>query len=175
MGNSRWGASDWATYVPSVATKTTSAIFTSRRLDPLLDPSLITRSSTGLKNIVKLADDMELTSLEVVYVTRSYMTRHGNGPFPSEDPNLRFEDPTNISNNWQGTLRFGHLDYALVNEAVQKDMRYAFDMENVYFSAAMTCLDQFDNPRKHLCRYQSYGPTRNDVQNRQCRTLPISA
>lgn len=135
----------------------------------------VTRSSTGLKNIVELSYDMELTSLEVVYVTRSYMTRHGNGPFPSEDPSLRFEDLTNMPNPWQGNLRFGLLDNALVSEAVRDDMGHAFDMVNVCFSAAMTCLDQFDNPDKYLCRYQSYGPTRNHVQNRQCRTLPISA
>ncbi len=41
MGNSRWGADDWSTYVPSVASKPTAAIFTSRRIDPLLDPSII--------------------------------------------------------------------------------------------------------------------------------------
>jgi adenylosuccinate synthase len=56
-------------------------------------------------------------------VTRTYLTRHGAGPF-NEDPDLCFEDATNIPNPWQDKLRFGRFESAssLIERAV-KDSR----------------------------------------------------
>ena len=53
---------------------------------------------------------------EAVFVSRSYVTRHGAGPF-KEHPGLEFEDLTNKPNPWQGSLRFGAFEdrYELVN------------------------------------------------------------
>ncbi|MBQ9762735.1 MAG: adenylosuccinate synthetase [Oscillospiraceae bacterium] len=46
---------------------------------------------------------------EVVYVSRTYVTRHGAGPFPFEGglENYHISDQTNQPNPWQGALRFG--------------------------------------------------------------------
>lgn len=56
-----------------------------------------------------------------VGVTRAYHTRHGAGPFPTEDANLskRLSEAGNQPNNWQGTLRYGHLDMTLLKYAIQ--------------------------------------------------------
>src|SRR5262249_48902654 len=71
----------------------------------------VTRSRTGLANVVDLCQAMgDIDRLDVYYVIRPYMTRHGEGPFPSYDPDMSFPDPTNHPNPWQGTLRFGALD-----------------------------------------------------------------
>jgi adenylosuccinate synthase len=43
-------------------------------------------------------------------VTRTYQTRHGPGPFPTEDPALRIAEPHNGDGRWQGPFRAGHLD-----------------------------------------------------------------
>jgi adenylosuccinate synthase len=43
-------------------------------------------------------------------VTRAYQTRHGPGPFPTEDPALHLAEPHNAGGRWQGPLRVGHLD-----------------------------------------------------------------
>ena len=48
----------------------------------------------------------EEENAEAVYVTRSYVTRHGNGPLPYEEKRAYFYDETNMPNEWQGTLRF---------------------------------------------------------------------
>ena len=55
-----------------------------------------------------------------VAVLRSYATRHGAGPFPTEDPSFtaRFEEPHNDPRGWQGGFRAGPLDLVLARYAL---------------------------------------------------------
>jgi len=77
----------------------------------------------------------------VTYITRAYMTRHGAGPFPTEDPSLSYPDTTNVEGPWQQRLRFGHLDIPLIREAISNDL--AQGREKVRsVTIAMTHLDQ---------------------------------
>ena len=68
-----------------------------------------TCSRTNITNPVKILEASGLKLDEAVYVTRSYLTRHGAGPF-EEDTELVFEDQTNKPNPWQGEMRFGRHD-----------------------------------------------------------------
>lgn len=43
-------------------------------------------------------------------VTRTYQTRHGPGPFPTQDRSLGIAEPHNSDGRWQGPFRVGHLD-----------------------------------------------------------------
>jgi adenylosuccinate synthase len=56
-----------------------------------------------------------------VGVLRSYATRHGAGPFPTESSDLNhlIADDHNQANRWQGALRAGHFDLPLARYAVQ--------------------------------------------------------
>jgi adenylosuccinate synthase len=54
----------------------------------------------------------------VLGVTRAYMTRHGAGPFPTEWKISTLEDKGNPYNEWQGDLRCGWLDFALLEYAL---------------------------------------------------------
>ncbi|WP_328395495.1 adenylosuccinate synthetase [Nocardia sp. NBC_00416] len=54
----------------------------------------------------------------VLGVTRTYTTRHGAGPFPTEDPGLRLPEPHNGSGRYQGDFRRGHLDAVLLRYAI---------------------------------------------------------
>lgn len=54
----------------------------------------------------------------VLGVTRSYTTRHGAGPFPTEDPQLRHREPHNGFGRYQGPFRQGPLDMVLLRYAV---------------------------------------------------------
>ncbi|MEU5694084.1 adenylosuccinate synthetase [Actinosynnema sp. NPDC020468] len=58
--------------------------------------------------------------LRVLGVTRTYQTRHGAGPFPTEDPVVRqrFAEPHNGHGEYQGDWRAGHLDAVLLRYAV---------------------------------------------------------
>ena len=48
---------------------------------------------------------------------RTYSTRHGNGPFVSEQ-SFKFNEPHNITSKWQGGFRFGALDIVATKYAM---------------------------------------------------------
>lgn len=57
--------------------------------------------------------------VEVIGVTRAHATRHGAGPFPTEDANIKV--PTterNSDGTFQGVFRMGHLDLPLLKYAL---------------------------------------------------------
>lgn len=70
----------------------------------------LTSSKTGIHNSAVFLEKRGLSLEEAIYVTRPYVTRHGNGPLPCEvDPSELSgvgEDLTNQPNEWQGTLRY---------------------------------------------------------------------
>lgn len=50
---------------------------------------------------------------------RAYTTRHGAGPFPTEDPTMleHYHEPHNGTGKWQGDWRVGHFDSVLARYA----------------------------------------------------------
>lgn len=52
-------------------------------------------------------------------VLRTHFTRHGAGPFPTEDPRMEFADH-NTRGPWQGKFRFGAFDAVLARYALEK-------------------------------------------------------
>ncbi len=103
----------------------------------------VTPSNTGVKNVWKLIHDFELVYdiPEIIYVTRTYKTRHGNGPFPEEDTSMSLEDPTNVPNPYQGNLRFGMIDVNRLVLSISRDMDIFKGEFNP--SIALTCSDQY--------------------------------
>jgi len=130
----------------------------------------VTRSRTGIHNAALLAAEIGLRNVQAVYVTRTYMTRHGAGPFPTERSGMTFEDPTNAPNEWQGSLRFGELDTKLMAESISNDLLDARGL-NVEPCLAVTCLDQVPSAdATAIARecgiglgYSSRGPSRDCV------------
>ncbi|QUQ68899.1 adenylosuccinate synthase [Kutzneria sp. CA-103260] len=55
----------------------------------------------------------------VLGVTRTYLTRHGAGPFPTEDPTLALPEPHNSTGEYQGAFRVGHFDPILLRYAIE--------------------------------------------------------
>lgn len=89
----------------------------------------VTGSSTGSKYISKLINSVPKdVTVEVVYVTRSFMTRHGVGKFDTECEkdkiNKNIVDNTNKENEFQGKLRFGYFDTELIVRNIKKDLMY---------------------------------------------------
>jgi adenylosuccinate synthase len=111
----------------------------------------ITHSSTGFKNVSELLSEVPFDyDLEVCYVTRCYLTRHGEGPFPTEIEGLPYSkvvDKTNIPNQWQGSLRFGLLDVDQLHKHVYGDLS-KYGKSGINFALAVTCLDQVDKKVK---------------------------
>lgn len=122
----------------------------------------VTRSSTGLKNVVEIAADIGIGRLDCVYVTRAYATRHGAGHLAHELPNKPYagiEDLTNVPNPHQDNLRFGWLDLDLLGSTIAADFeRYsATSGIKTTKQLAVTCLDQLDKSiffmnAKKLCK-----------------------
>ncbi len=104
----------------------------------------VTRGRTGAIRAVALASAVGITDPELVYVSRAYVTRHGAGPFPNEESSLRYHDDTNVTNQYQGPLRFAPLDIDSTISAVTLDVsetRRTVGRDFV-ISAMVTCMDQ---------------------------------
>lgn len=117
----------------------------------------LTRSNTGMKNVRVLCAQAGITDMDIYYVSRTYLTRHGAGPLPGHDKSMRFADNTNLEHPWQGTLRFAPLDDGLLK-------RCAKDSADLSGSAriVMTHCDQLA-PTVHADLH-SHGSTRNDIE-----------
>ena len=114
----------------------------------------VTRSNTGLFNVGVLTQVANIAEpVDVHYVTRTYVTRHGAGPLPHEISELNefdgkpysgVKDDTNVENAYQGKLRFAFLDKNEFVHSVLLDLRKAKTM-NVHPKLVVTHADQLDN------------------------------
>ena len=114
----------------------------------------VTRSRTGLTNLyedpafIQLINECDDT--EVLYITRAYATRHGRGPFwDNADVVHQYfdvDDPTNIPNPWQETLRLGPINFDQLNAFISRDvadqLKSAIAINN--YSLVVTCMDQIN-------------------------------
>jgi len=156
----------------------------------------VTRSNCGMKNISQILSKIDGEhGVTANYVTRAYTTRHGAGPLAHErdwdiEGRYNIVDDTNITNEFQDSLRFAPLDFELLNSITDKDfLNYAprGSKKNI----VMTCMDQlsendvityqkrsaymgntlhrlskevFETNMNKFADYLSYGPTRDDVR-----------
>ena len=126
----------------------------------------VTRSNTGLTNVLPLAKLLDL-ELDVIYVTRTYLTKHGAGPLPKEfTPDPPIHDETNMPHDYQGVLRFAELDVVDLALRITTDMDLA--PKRINASLAITWLNSPYNKLSHgdmfmPVRFTSDGPTRSDI------------
>lgn len=73
-----------------------------------------TWSTTTFDNVLELTTDV--LKLGVV---RTYATRHGPGPFVTEDESLSYPESHNDTGPWQGTFRIGHFDAVAHRYAIE--------------------------------------------------------
>lgn len=106
----------------------------------------VTRSNTTTKNALQM-----YPSQEVYYVTRSYLTRHGNGFLPNEKKLslVNNKNETNVSHPYQGEFRTAELDISLLNYALQCDNNFSKGLKK---NLVITCLDQYSIDMDFLLR-----------------------
>lgn len=117
----------------------------------------VTQSDTSFQNAEKLIAERELEG-EVfkIGVLRAYWTRHGAGPFVSEDEDLAeiIPDEHNEENEWQGDFRIGWFDLVAA--------RYALEITGAVDGLALTNLDRLlDLEEVKVCvayRYNGFYP-----------------
>lgn len=101
-----------------------------------LDP-YNTWSNTTKHNAMELLEGIT-KDIHNVGVLRTYQTRHGAGPLPTETSDLDYlNEVDNPTNQWQGHFRFGYLDLVL--------LEYAIKCNNGIDSYALTCIDQLED------------------------------
>lgn len=112
--------------------------------------------------------------LEICYVTRTYLTRHGNGRLDNEcskeELSDKIEDKTNIPNDFQGSLRFAPLDIDSLIDRINDDF-YFINLHRARKTLAITHCDQlsiWEDTDKLLDNfdqvYTSLGETRKDIK-----------
>ncbi|HPZ50529.1 MAG TPA: adenylosuccinate synthetase [Propionibacteriaceae bacterium] len=70
--------------------------------------------TTWSSPLPSVVTDLVGTRPYVIGVTRTIHTRHGAGPFPSEDTTLDITGDHNRTGEWQGHFRFGALDLGML-------------------------------------------------------------
>lgn len=127
----------------------------------------VTRSHTGVHNALDVAMEAGIETVDITYVTRAYLTRHGAGPLAGELPDQPYpgiEDRTNVPNEFQGRLRFAHLDLDLLERTIRTDFGDALACDGIAatLNLAVSCLDQV-------------GPAVTIVDNGECKTVEPAA
>ena len=106
----------------------------------------LTPSSVGMYNIANEIKTLNCIP-DLYYVSRTYMTRHGAGPMEDEclkeDINPDIIDLVNQPNEWQGNLRFGHIDLNNLYNRIQKDANQYTGQVNI--NLVFTQLNYTDN------------------------------
>lgn len=110
-------------------------------------------------------------SIELCYVTRTYVTRHGAGRFDEEcskdtlNPNMN--DKTNVTNPFQGVLRYGELNPTGLQYRIHRDLdNMAFCHFPWKAGIALTHTDEYSCDLSGMdipVRYYSDGETSNNV------------
>jgi len=96
----------------------------------------VTRSNTGSKNILEMAEQPYL-----YLVIRAFQTRHGNGPMTNihRSHNIKVNPhESNIKNEYQGDFRTALLDLDLLKYGIEKD---AYIHETKNKELIITCMD----------------------------------
>jgi len=92
-----------------------------------------TWSTCNETNAIKLLDNLKNKvtiehDVDIIGVLRSFATRHGDGPFPTESDiyDTHINDDHNKKNLWQGNFRTGHFDLVLLEYALRHTNITAF-------------------------------------------------
>lgn len=160
-----------------------------------------TWSKCRTDNAFQILNRLGRTPTRTIGVTRTYMTRHGAGPFPTENKAVRFPEFHNEQGTYQGGWRQGWLDLGLLryslahngcDEIAVTHMDYLQDENRVAigYERPFTDLDNIErNPIRYstwdrdtwLTRFTvamdiptyitSHGPTHNDKDDLCVSTL----
>ncbi|MDP5231193.1 MAG: adenylosuccinate synthetase [Cellulophaga sp.] len=104
----------------------------------------VTYANTTSKNAIEICSKLNITDIEMYYVTRCYSTRHGAGFMPNEEniTLINKEEETCTFNEYQKEFRLGKLDENLVLHAFEIDKIYSKSIKNYL---VITCLDQYQH------------------------------
>lgn len=146
----------------------------------------VTRSNTGLKNVEEIFKQINHYRkdpiIDVHYITRAYLTRHGNGPLPFEVDGKIYPsiiDETNFTNHFQGALRFAPINFDLLAESISNDLNSVNLQVNTIL--VVTCFNQLPGTIQYIQQGEKkLSHSKDDFveiihNNNVCATLMISS
>lgn len=119
-----------------------------------------TPSDTTPITPLKLIEDLSVLRVEIVFVTRAYLTRHGAGPLLNEcsPPRVGITTTTGETNVWnphQGNFRYAPLNVSelksritraldLYDESISQNRVFNYSIP-IDYSVLVTCCDQMEH------------------------------
>lgn len=105
-----------------------------------------TPSNTGIAYSLELLKGLNVDDVTAHYVTRPYLTRHGDGEMLNQSLRSNIssgvnEDRTNHFNDFQGEFRYGLLDLGSLKERIEVDHKGA---DNLKVEIELTHCDEMD-------------------------------
>lgn len=102
-----------------------------------------TPSNTGILYSLELLKDLEIDNVIAHYVTRPYLTRHGDGHLMEQSKreilsNDVKEDRTNHFNDFQGEFRYGQLNINSLHDRIESDC------QGIKYEIELTHCDEMD-------------------------------
>lgn len=135
----------------------------------------LTPSNTGIKNPKKIIENVKWDddiNIETCYVSRTYLTRHGAGQFPSECRKNRINksmyDKTNVPNPFQDTLRYGMLNLKDLYIRCATDMMNFGDKKSIaitHCNEYKIDVDELEDIFGRWNIYYSDGETHDDIKD----------
>ena len=105
----------------------------------------VTNSKTDLTNVTELLDlNLCYEPITVWFPMRCYSTKHGAGFFGNEReaPFSKINDSTNVTGQWQGSLRFSYLHLSDIFSDLNKCISAASEKRKLKYNVVVNCLDQ---------------------------------
>ena len=127
-----------------------------------------TWSTTTFANAELLLDEADFPHARTrLGVLRSYFSRHGPGPFVTDDPSFieKLPEPHNDARGWQGNFRVGAFDAVAA--------RYALAVAGGVDQIALTHRDRIASLPPHICTaYECDGDVIRDIARCDPRDFP---
>lgn len=96
------------------------------------------------RNAALIAGGLGRARPRTIGVTRTYTTRHGAGPLPTETDQLDHQEPHNTTGTYQGAWRIGHLDCGLLNYSIAVCDHIGYPVDEI----AVTHMDRLDDTNR---------------------------
>ncbi len=112
-----------------------------------------TWSTTTSRHAFDELNDTGNVDVTVLGITRTYQTRHGNGPLPTWTPKRKIKGEHNKENDWQNNFRVGKFDVPLTKYAIKADG----NIDGLF----VTCVDHVVPGGMSYC--PDYNPTPGNI------------
>lgn len=129
----------------------------------------VTPSKTTAENALKFISEARKfepkvsNTVNIHYVTRTFATKHGNGPLLGEYLKFHFVDEVNKVNEFQGNIRYAELDLESLQYALTSARKcYSNYPElNIVEDITMTCYDAYEPQKNIIEELRRFSNTQN--------------